>query len=246
MYGTCFNRINKEAGTHISVYHTFHDEVRHYQKHVWRCNGPCSQRSPYYGYVHRASNRPPGPYDYWWSRHQSDCNGSFVKISEPEKPSSSSTNKQKTTTPSNNHRIDEYFVKSPTRPNILPSSSDSMNKATGLVPSSNLPNDIRNFFSPIPKKAPASTFVPFTGEGHRLGSSADSNTHPNSSKYFTGTGHRLGSAEENNRLSSSKNLDGFFRTSNANISTKSQPSRTRPTTVIEKVQDKSPIEVTID
>jgi len=29
-------------------------------------------------------NRVPGPNDTWWSQHQATCNGSFIKIKEPE------------------------------------------------------------------------------------------------------------------------------------------------------------------
>ena len=31
-------RINSDAGTNITVYHTFHDEVNAYLKHVWKCD----------------------------------------------------------------------------------------------------------------------------------------------------------------------------------------------------------------
>ena len=31
-------KINVSEGTHITVYHSFHDEVDHYKKHIWRCN----------------------------------------------------------------------------------------------------------------------------------------------------------------------------------------------------------------
>lgn len=78
------NRINNMTGAKITVYHTFNDEVRNYQIHVWRCNGPCQHRTPYYGYVKRASNRKPGPSDRWWAEHMRTCGGSFDKISEPE------------------------------------------------------------------------------------------------------------------------------------------------------------------
>ena len=30
-------QINEKAGTKISVYHSFHDEVDNYRKHIWRC-----------------------------------------------------------------------------------------------------------------------------------------------------------------------------------------------------------------
>ncbi|XP_049763995.1 DNA-dependent metalloprotease SPRTN-like [Schistocerca cancellata] len=77
-------RINKEAGTKISVYHNFHDEVKLYQQHWWRCNGPCQKWPPYFGMVKRAMNRPPGPTDFWWANHQAKCGGTYIKVREPE------------------------------------------------------------------------------------------------------------------------------------------------------------------
>lgn len=77
-------RINKEAGTKISVYHNFHDEVRLYQQHWWRCNGPCQKWRPYFGMVKRAMNRAPGPTDFWWADHQAKCGGTYIKVREPE------------------------------------------------------------------------------------------------------------------------------------------------------------------
>lgn len=77
-------RINKEAGTNITVYHSFHDEVRLYQQHWWRCDGPCRYRKPYYGFVKRAMNRAPGPSDFWYADHQATCGGTFIKVKEPE------------------------------------------------------------------------------------------------------------------------------------------------------------------
>ncbi|XP_073832605.1 DNA-dependent metalloprotease SPRTN [Musca autumnalis] len=77
--------INTVAGTNITVYHTFHDEVQLYKQHWWRCNGICQDRSPFFGYVKRSSNRAPGPNDQWWASHQEACGGTFMKIKEPEK-----------------------------------------------------------------------------------------------------------------------------------------------------------------
>lgn len=51
------DRINKSAGTTITIYHTFHDEVRHYQTHVWKCDGSCQHQPPYFGIVRRSMNR---------------------------------------------------------------------------------------------------------------------------------------------------------------------------------------------
>ncbi|KAK7071862.1 hypothetical protein SK128_003244 [Halocaridina rubra] len=77
-------RINNVAGTKISVYHTFHDEVDAYRQHIWQCNGPCRQRRPYFGLVKRSMNRAPGPRDPWWQQHQQSCGGTYTKIREPE------------------------------------------------------------------------------------------------------------------------------------------------------------------
>ncbi|KYN31805.1 hypothetical protein ALC56_13944 [Trachymyrmex septentrionalis] len=77
-------RINKEAGTNITIYHNFHDEVKLYKQHWWKCNGPCQYRPPFFGTVRRSMNMPPSPKDFWWRKHQQNCNGQFVKIKEPE------------------------------------------------------------------------------------------------------------------------------------------------------------------
>ncbi|KAG9287951.1 hypothetical protein G9A89_017546 [Geosiphon pyriformis] len=78
-------RINAAAGTSITVYHDFNDEVNYYRTHIWKCNGPCQERSPFYGLVKRSMNRPPQPADRWWHSHQVNCGGIFNKIAEPIK-----------------------------------------------------------------------------------------------------------------------------------------------------------------
>jgi len=77
-------RINVSAGTQISIYHNFHEEVKLYKQHWWKCNGPCKHNKPFYGYVKRSINRPPGPNDTWWANHKAICNGNFIKVKEPE------------------------------------------------------------------------------------------------------------------------------------------------------------------
>ena len=78
------HRINADAGTRITVYHNFHDEVDLYRKHIWRCNGRCRHQAPYFGILKRATNRVPGPRDPWFSKHAARCGGQFIKESEPE------------------------------------------------------------------------------------------------------------------------------------------------------------------
>ncbi|XP_067636324.1 DNA-dependent metalloprotease SPRTN isoform X2 [Eurosta solidaginis] len=87
--------INKVAGTNITVYHTFNDEVDLYKQHWWRCNGSCQNRAPFFGYVKRTSNRAPGPNDQWWAAHQESCGGTFMKIKGPDKPKKQSAQKDK-------------------------------------------------------------------------------------------------------------------------------------------------------
>lgn len=79
------NRINKAAKSHITVYHTFHDEVDYCRKWWWRCDGRCRSKPPYYGYVKRAVNRPPQAADWWFAKHQQECGGKFHLVKSPEK-----------------------------------------------------------------------------------------------------------------------------------------------------------------
>ncbi|KAH8549137.1 SprT-like family-domain-containing protein [Umbelopsis sp. PMI_123] len=102
-------RINKAAGTKITVYHNFHDEVNYHRTHVWKCNGPCQYQPPFYGIVRRSMNRPPQKADYWWDRHQAKCGGTYTKISEPEKKSTA--RKRKAKEPEGNQPRIEGFLK---------------------------------------------------------------------------------------------------------------------------------------
>ena len=76
--------INQIAGLHISVYHSFDDEVDSYRQHVWLCNGPCRKKPPYFGLLKRAKNMPPSDRDDWFREHKQKCGGQFIKIAEPE------------------------------------------------------------------------------------------------------------------------------------------------------------------
>ncbi|NXN20008.1 SPRTN protein, partial [Indicator maculatus] len=104
-------RINRLTGANVTIYHSFHDEVDSYRQHWWRCNGPCQNRKPYFGYVKRSMNRAPSARDFWWAEHQETCGGTFTKVKEPENfkkskektqppklSNSESTNKGKTQT----------------------------------------------------------------------------------------------------------------------------------------------------
>lgn len=105
--------INQHGGYGITTTHTFHDEVRNYQTHVWACSGPCRDRPPYFGLVHRAMNRPPGPSDPWHLKHQETCGGVWIKISEPPaKEKKGRASKDETV---QRNKIDSWIVKARAR-----------------------------------------------------------------------------------------------------------------------------------
>ncbi|KAL4473968.1 hypothetical protein ABPG72_000330 [Tetrahymena utriculariae] len=76
--------INSVSGLNITVYHSFIDEVESFRVHVWKCNGPCQNQSPYFGICKRQMNRPPQKSDFWFESHQKNCGGQFMKIDGPE------------------------------------------------------------------------------------------------------------------------------------------------------------------
>jgi hypothetical protein len=76
--------INNHGNYEITIYHTFHDEVDAYRKHVWKCDGPCQLQPPYFGLVKRSMNRPPSRNDSWWTKHEEECGGTYTKIMEPQ------------------------------------------------------------------------------------------------------------------------------------------------------------------
>uniref|UniRef100_A0A8C3XXQ2 SprT-like domain-containing protein n=1 Tax=Catharus ustulatus TaxID=91951 RepID=A0A8C3XXQ2_CATUS len=93
-------RINLLTGANVTIYHNFYDEINLYRQHWWRCNGPCQNRAPYFGYVKRSMNRAPSAHDFWWDEHQRTCGGTFTKVKEPEKFSEKSKQKTQTAKPS--------------------------------------------------------------------------------------------------------------------------------------------------
>lgn len=75
--------INNHGSYHITIFHTFHDEVESFRTHVWQCNGPCKTQPPYFGLVKRSMNRPPGKSDNWFAKHEAECGGTYEKVQEP-------------------------------------------------------------------------------------------------------------------------------------------------------------------
>ena len=76
--------INNETGLNITIYHNFINEVNYYTKYIWRCNGICRFKKPYFGFVKRQINRPPQKADKWFEKHKKECGGTFIRISPSE------------------------------------------------------------------------------------------------------------------------------------------------------------------
>ncbi|KAI6199176.1 SprT-like domain-containing protein [Aphelenchoides besseyi] len=151
------NRINRIANTNITIYHTFNAEVALYKQHWWRCDGPCRNRGPFFGWVKRTMNRAPSSSDPWFASHQAACSGKFVKVKEPEK-------NEKSTATSTNESKPKGIVKkkstSQINPSILPfltRTADS--KAEKKVELIDLTND------DTPSTSYSGVFV---GQGRRL------------------------------------------------------------------------------
>eukprot|EP00079_Xenopus_tropicalis_P038872 XP_017952643.1 PREDICTED: sprT-like domain-containing protein Spartan [Xenopus tropicalis] len=67
-------RINRESGANITVYHDFDQEYESLKRHWWKCNGPCAQ------VVRRLADRTPGS-----KAHKRKCGGEFIKVREPKR-----------------------------------------------------------------------------------------------------------------------------------------------------------------
>ncbi|OQR74559.1 hypothetical protein BIW11_00945 [Tropilaelaps mercedesae] len=189
-------RINAEARCNITVYHTFHDEVRFYKVHHWRCDGPCRNRHPFYGWVKRSRNCAPSKNDRWWADHQRSCGGTFIKVSEPEKKERDKTQSRKRTRPSNVGPDDrmgplsKLFKKmtatqgsaggqgTPSKPTPTqrnsPGGSSSIAGFSGFASGSHS-SPVSSISRPVTSTVPA-RFVPFQGIGHKLGAETSSTT----------------------------------------------------------------------
>ncbi|XP_078039862.1 DNA-dependent metalloprotease SPRTN [Augochlora pura] len=201
------NRINNIAGTKITIYHSFNDEVKHYQQHWWRCNGPCQKRAPYFGTVRRAMNRPPGPSDFWWKEHQQNCSGQFIKVKEPEnfKAKGAKTKDKVKSTPESNRSpnnmlnwLNRSSISTTTKsssPKPVKSVSNTQALPNGVKKLGNNTNNVHGWGIGGPSNSNHSTktiSVPSTPKFSSSGTVGGSNTgksnllnrFSNSSKYF--------------------------------------------------------------
>ncbi|GBO98708.1 SprT-like domain-containing protein Spartan [Eumeta japonica] len=172
------HRINNIAGLNISVYHSFHDEVRLYQTHWWRCNGPCQHRSPYFGIIRRSANRAPGPQDFWWKQHLRTCGGTFVKIKEPVKKDS------KKGKPSTSHSDITKFFKNSTNVKTL---NDTSHMKNTPLKNNTIKKSINNVktFSDLRNKTSS---IKINGEGAAVVSKKNINNNVNNTQAPSSSG----------------------------------------------------------
>ncbi|XP_010008386.1 PREDICTED: sprT-like domain-containing protein Spartan, partial [Nestor notabilis] len=152
-------RINRLTGANVTIYHDFHDEVDLYRQHWWRCNGPCQNRKPYFGYVKRSMNRAPSARDFWWTEHQETCGGTFTKVKEPENFSKKSKEKTQAEKLPNSESPEKGKTKTHDTQDLVPFSgkgyrlgggdSGLSEKSTGETSGSQLRSPVRTI--PIPK-----------------------------------------------------------------------------------------------
>lgn len=190
-------KINHSAGTNITVYHTFYDEVDMYKTHWWRCNGLCQHRRPFFGYVRRTCNRAPGPNDRWWEQHVKTCSGTFEKIKEPEakRKRSTKTEGKKIATPKATNvggDIRKHFPGGGVRGGLSNRGGNTVvvRKPPQIQSSPNVPSDI----SPVKRLLPSSSSGNLSNviSFRDLSDTSPSNPRKSSTpSLFTGTGHSL-------------------------------------------------------
>ncbi len=108
-----------------------------YKKHWWKCNGPCQNRSPFFGTVHRAMNRAPSHHDPWWTEHQKTCGGTYLKIKEPEGYKKQGENKTKVDT---GHILNGKKTNSRGKPKTI--NTDQKKKIDDMFPKINTKTEI--------------------------------------------------------------------------------------------------------
>ncbi|KAH8341710.1 hypothetical protein KR074_007261 [Drosophila pseudoananassae] len=223
-HGPNFKRImgliNQTAGTNITVYHSFHDEVAVYRTHVWRCTGICQNHAPFQGWVRRSSNRAPGPYDQWWEKHQRDCGGTFQKVSGPENDKKSTT-KEKTKKAEKPKQVpektglDEWLGRKTVNP---PGASTSAGLAKNLGSVGAAAPMLKGLAAAVPPTSyPGPSTAPFAGAGGSgasvnrganimsfgdlaKGTGPDKENERNRGAAMSGVGYQMGTSKESRHV----------------------------------------------
>ncbi|KAK2522573.1 Sprtn [Columba livia] len=157
-------RINRLTGANVTIYHSFHDEVDLYRQHWWRCNGPCRNRKPYFGYVKRSMNRAPSARDFWWVEHQETCGGTFTKVKEPENFSKKSKEKTQPAKRSNSDLANKGKTQTSDMQDLMPFSGKGYRLGGGervlSENSTNFSSSVRNSETPGSRHRSAVKTIP--------------------------------------------------------------------------------------
>lgn len=78
------NRINERCGTNISALRKSRNEMVGRRTYIWRCNGLCRYKEPFYGWIQKAADEKPSDKDLWWTEHRKACGGQFNKMCIPQ------------------------------------------------------------------------------------------------------------------------------------------------------------------
>jgi hypothetical protein len=143
-------------------------------------------------------NRPPGPTDFWWKKHQQECGGTYIKIEGPEMNKETEiTSDQMPTEVQTTFPFPNESNKKKKKPAKPKRKTPEKNSPIRGVP------DIRTFFLPSPEKpeiftvsSPTPTFIPT--KAPVTSSSTCSSISPDTSSStslvpFSGQGRILGS-----------------------------------------------------
>ncbi|XP_053566979.1 DNA-dependent metalloprotease SPRTN [Bombina bombina] len=178
-------RINDMTGSKISVYHSFHDEVDEYRKHWWRCDGPCQNRKPYFGYVKRAMNRAPSSLDPWWSEHQRTCGGKYIKIKEPENYSQKGKGKDNATKPQASTETNKKTSMASKEPDVKTSKSHGVDIRT-VIPFSGVGYKLNDTTKTV-SATQVKTVIPSAASKPSLPTTSSTNAVPNNKVFIPNT-----------------------------------------------------------
>ncbi|THD18178.1 SprT domain-containing protein Spartan [Fasciola hepatica] len=132
-------------------------------------------------------NRAPGPNDTWWSQHQALCQGTFIKIKEPEKLCSS-----------NRGTAGGGSNKATTSGKSSSFSAAGKNKRTCENSNEKNSSDIRLFLKHSPPDVPSASCDnrQSVASGGRLSQLNNDSVSTQSTYQWPGSGHLLGGVRE--------------------------------------------------
>lgn len=78
------NRIYRETGADVSVYHDYHNEIAMYENRLWRCNGKCRNRPPHFGLL-QVNEDGICSLGKSWLYHLKKCKRAFELVKADEK-----------------------------------------------------------------------------------------------------------------------------------------------------------------